>query len=95
MLKKTTKRTSRAAVSDRVAHLTQSARQRELVAVIGTGADIVYPARNRPLAHRIAAEGCILSEYPLGMPAIAAKATPCGRTAPTSSSLRKGLCTRA
>ncbi|RJG04790.1 DNA-protecting protein DprA [Noviherbaspirillum cavernae] len=42
------------------------------VAVIGTGADIVYPARNRGLAHRIAAEGCIISEYPLGMPAIAA-----------------------
>lgn len=42
------------------------------VAVIGTGADIVYPARNRALAHEIAATGCILSEYPLGMPAIAA-----------------------
>ena len=42
------------------------------IAVIGTGADIVYPARNRELAHRIAAEGCIVSEYPLGMPAIAA-----------------------
>lgn len=42
------------------------------VAVIGTGADIVYPARNRQLAHRIADGGCILSEYPLGMPAIAA-----------------------
>ena len=42
------------------------------VAVIGTGADIVYPARNRPLAHQIAAQGCIISEYPLGMPAIAA-----------------------
>lgn len=42
------------------------------VAVIGTGADIVYPARNRDLAHRIAAGGCILSEYPLGMQAIAA-----------------------
>jgi DNA processing protein len=42
------------------------------IAVIGTGADIVYPARNRSLAHRIAAEGCIVSEYPLGMPAIAA-----------------------
>lgn len=41
------------------------------VAVIGTGADIVYPARNRGLAHRIAASGCIVSEYPLGMPAIA------------------------
>jgi len=42
------------------------------VAVIGTGADIVYPARNRNLAHRIADAGCIVSEYPLGMPAIAA-----------------------
>jgi DNA processing protein len=38
------------------------------VAVIGTGADIVYPARNRALAHRIAVEGCIISEYALGTP---------------------------
>jgi DNA processing protein len=36
------------------------------VAVIGTGADIVYPAKNRDLAHRIAESGCIVSEYPLG-----------------------------
>jgi DNA processing protein len=42
------------------------------IAVIGTGADIVYPARNRTLAHQIANEGCVISEYPLGMPAIAA-----------------------
>lgn len=42
------------------------------VAVIGTGADIVYPARNRTLAHRIAESGCIVSEYPLGMGALAA-----------------------
>lgn len=42
------------------------------IAVIGTGADIVYPARNRSLAHLIAEGGCIISEYPLGMPAIAA-----------------------
>jgi DNA processing protein len=41
------------------------------IAVIGTGADIVYPARNRGLAHLIADGGCIVSEYPLGMPAIA------------------------
>ncbi|MDE2427627.1 MAG: DNA-processing protein DprA [Burkholderiales bacterium] len=41
------------------------------VAVIGTGADIVYPARNRQLAHLIAERGCIVSEYPLGMPAVA------------------------
>jgi DNA processing protein len=41
------------------------------IAVIGTGADIVYPARNRELAHQIALHGCIISEYPLGTPAIA------------------------
>lgn len=41
------------------------------VAVIGTGADIVYPSRNRALAHQIADEGCIISEYPLGTPALA------------------------
>lgn len=42
------------------------------IAVIGTGADIVYPARNHALAHQIAEAGCIVSEYPLGTPAIAA-----------------------
>lgn len=42
------------------------------VAVIGTGADIVYPARNRELAHRIAETGCIISEYMLGTSAVAA-----------------------
>jgi DNA processing protein len=42
------------------------------VAVIGTGADIVYPARNHALAHRIAELGCIISEYPLGTPALPA-----------------------
>ncbi|CAH0153766.1 DNA processing protein DprA [Massilia sp. Bi118] len=36
------------------------------VAVIGTGPDLVYPARNRALCERIAAEGCIVSEYPVG-----------------------------
>lgn len=41
------------------------------IAVIGTGIDIIYPARNRDLAHRIAVDGCIVSEYPLGTPAIA------------------------
>jgi DNA processing protein len=39
------------------------------VAVIGTGADIVYPAKHRPLAHEIAAHGAIVSEWPLGTPA--------------------------
>lgn len=40
--------------------------------MIGTGIDIVYPTRNRELAHRIAEQGCLLSEYPLGMSAVAA-----------------------
>jgi DNA processing protein len=42
------------------------------IAVIGTGLDIVYPARNRDLAHQLGREGCIISEFPLGTPAIAA-----------------------
>ncbi|ACC69229.1 DNA-processing protein DprA [Paraburkholderia phymatum] len=39
------------------------------VAVIGTGADIVYPASHHALAHQIANHGAILSEWPLGTPA--------------------------
>ncbi|MGU7814559.1 DNA-processing protein DprA [Burkholderia sp. AW49-1] len=42
------------------------------LAVIATGADLVYPARHRPLAHEIAARGAIVSEWPLGTPARAA-----------------------
>ena len=38
------------------------------VAVIGTGADRIYPARNAALARRIAQDGCMVSEYPLGTP---------------------------
>jgi len=36
------------------------------IAVTGTGLDTVYPSRNRDLAHRIAADGLLLSEFPLG-----------------------------
>ena len=42
------------------------------IAIIGTGIDIVYPARNCDLAHAIAAHGLIVSEFPLGTPAAAA-----------------------
>lgn len=41
------------------------------VAVVGTGLDIVYPAANRELAHRIARDGLLLSEFPLGTRALA------------------------
>lgn len=42
------------------------------IAVIGTGADRVYPARNRDLALSIVERGAIVSEFPLGTPPIAA-----------------------
>jgi DNA processing protein len=37
------------------------------VAVVGTGLDRVYPRQHRDLARSIAAAGCMVSEYPLGM----------------------------
>ena len=36
------------------------------VAVVGTGLDRVYPARHHALAQRIARQGLLLSEFPLG-----------------------------
>lgn len=42
------------------------------IAITGTGLDLVYPAKHRALAHRIAEQGCLLSEYPIGTAAIAA-----------------------
>jgi DNA processing protein len=41
------------------------------VAVVGTGLDRVYPARHRTLAHRIASEGVLISEYAPGTPPLA------------------------
>ena len=38
------------------------------IAVIGTGPDRVYPARNRDLAHELAARGLVLSEFAVGTP---------------------------
>ena len=41
------------------------------IAVLGTGLDRVYPARNRDLAHQLSGEGLLLSEFALGTPAMA------------------------
>lgn len=41
------------------------------VAVVGTGLDRVYPRKHLDLAHRIAQNGMLLSEYPLGTPPLA------------------------
>jgi len=38
------------------------------IAVVGTGLDIVYPAKHRQLAHHIAERGLILSEFALATP---------------------------
>jgi DNA processing protein len=53
---------------DTAAHRGGLAETGASVAVLGTGIDIVYPARNRTLAHELAAHGALVSEYPLGMP---------------------------
>lgn len=57
---------------DAAAHRGSLASANSTIAVVGTGLDVVYPARNRELAHRIATHGTLLSEFPLGTPALAA-----------------------
>lgn len=42
------------------------------IAVIGTGPDRVYPAKNRDLAHKLAASGAIVSEFVPGTPPVTA-----------------------
>ncbi len=57
---------------DAAAHRGALAAAGDTIAVIGTGADRLYPARNKELALAIAERGAIISEFPLGTPAIAA-----------------------
>ena len=40
----------------------------QTIAVVGTGLDRVYPKKHLALAHRIARQGMIISEFPLGTP---------------------------
>ena len=51
---------------DAAAHRGGLAGTASSMAVLGTGVDIVYPARNRALAHELAERGALVSEYPLG-----------------------------
>ena len=57
---------------DAAAHRGALAAGGDTIAVIGTGADRIYPARNKELALAIVEQGAIVSEFPLGTPAIAA-----------------------
>ncbi|HET6265448.1 MAG TPA: DNA-processing protein DprA [Usitatibacter sp.] len=53
---------------DGAAHRGGLSERGSTVAVLGTGADRVYPAGHRGLAHEIADRGCLASEFPLGTP---------------------------
>ncbi len=53
---------------DGAAHEGGLAGRGSTIAVLGTGLDRIYPARHRALAHRIATDGLLLSEFELGMP---------------------------
>lgn len=51
---------------DAAAHKGALAAGGKTIAVVATGLDRVYPAQHRQLAHEIAAQGAIVSEFPLG-----------------------------
>ena len=51
---------------DAAAHEGAMAAAGTTIAVIGTGADRIYPARHQTLARQIAEKGLIISEFPLG-----------------------------
>ena len=51
---------------DKHAHLGALQGSGNTIAVIGTGIDRIYPSRNQKLAHQIAEEGLIISEFQLG-----------------------------
>ena len=54
------------------------------IAIVGTGLDIVYPAKNHTLAHQLAKQGALISEFPLGTPAI-------GRNFPRRNRIISGM----
>jgi DNA processing protein len=51
---------------DGVAHKAALNVKGKTIAVMGTGLDIVYPARHKKLAHDIAQNGALISEFPVG-----------------------------
>lgn len=57
---------------DAAAHRGAMTARGSTIAVIGTGADRIYPSRNEGLARDIADKGIVISEFPLGTPAVAA-----------------------
>jgi DNA processing protein len=64
---------------DTVAHLSALEHRGRTIAVLGCGADVVYPPEHGRLARRIAESGAILSDYPPGTPPDAANFPPRNR----------------
>lgn len=69
---------------DTAAHLGGLRGSAASMAVVGTGLDIVYPAKNHQLAHKLARNGALISELPLGTPAI-------GRNFPRRNRIISGM----
>lgn len=57
---------------DAAAHRGALRGQGSSIAVVGTGLDRVYPASHRELAHQLAEQGVLISEFPLGTPPLPA-----------------------
>ncbi len=55
------------------------------MAIVGTGHDLVYPSKNHELAHKLANEGGLISEFSLGTPAIS-------RNFPRRNRIISGMC---
>lgn len=55
---------------DAAAHRGALASNGKTIAVVGTGLDIVYPAKHRELAHEIIKQGLLISEFSLGTPSL-------------------------
>ncbi len=55
---------------DAAAHLAGLRTKASTIAVLGAGVDIVYPAANARLQVEVAADGLLVSEFPLGTPPV-------------------------
>jgi DNA processing protein len=51
---------------DSAAHRGALEAKGKTVAVLGSGADVIYPRENKPLAQKISESGAVISEFPLG-----------------------------